>query len=113
MNQYLKHYATAVTQPNVSGFEHLEMLLVRDKLAESEDRLSGDQRKKLRAADHRLLSNAAAFCRELQRITDLSDERERRQPSAKHWWWWLDDPALPLRVAQAERTPAIARSLAG
>jgi len=33
MNNYLQRYKIAVEQPEASGFEHLDLLLLRDKLA--------------------------------------------------------------------------------
>ena len=90
MNKYLKHYFVAVEHPDVSAFEHREMLLVRDKLAEEESSLSVEQKAQLMAADQRLLEQAALFHAELARITDFKSERQRRQPNAKKWWWYLD-----------------------
>jgi hypothetical protein len=90
MNEYLKNYLIAVEHPGPSGFEHLEMLLVRDKLAEQETALTPNQKAQLIAADRRLLAQADAFYAELSRITDLEIERQRRQPPSHHWWWYLD-----------------------
>ena len=90
MNKYLAHYLVAVEHPEVSAFEHLEMLLVRDKLAEQESSLTAEQRAQLLAADRRLLGKAAEFHAELARITNLENERQRRQPSPSRWWWYLD-----------------------
>ena len=90
MNELLKRYTIAVEHPNVSGFEHLEMLMIRDKLAEQEARLSAEEREQLAAADHKLIAQAMAFCVELSRITDLVYERQRRNVPPSHWWWYLD-----------------------
>lgn len=104
MNQYLEHYVTAVEHPEVSGFEHLEMLLVRDKLADQEANLTPSQKTRLAAADRRLLTQASKFNAELARITDLGYERQRRQPAPNRWWWYLDVLAIlpkPLRPTAA------------
>ena len=90
MNKYLKHYFVAVEQPDVSAFEHREMLLVRDKLAEQESSLTVEQKAQLKVADQRLLEQVAVFHAELARITDFKSERQRRQPNAEKWWWYLD-----------------------
>ena len=80
----------AVEHPEVSGFEHLNMLMVRDRLAEQELSLTPDETKRLKAADQRLLEQAADFQAELARITTLENERQHRQPPPQRWWWYLD-----------------------
>jgi hypothetical protein len=90
MNEYLKQYSVAVEHPEASAFEHLNMLMVRDRLAEQESSLTPDEKVRLKAADQRLLDQAAAFQAELTRITTLENEREHRQPAPQHWWWYLD-----------------------
>lgn len=107
MDKQLKYYLIAVKHPEVSGFEHLEMLLVRDELAQKAHHLTAEQEAQLAKADQLLLSQAAAFHAALSRITDLSQERHRRPPPVDHWWWYLDvlaqlpAPAPPV----ADRTP--------
>ena len=97
MNTFLKHYSVAVTHPDVSAFEHLEMLMVRDKLADQEFSLTKQERASLADADQRLLRNAEAFYSELTRITSLEDERRQRRPAPERWWWYLDVlTALPV-----------------
>ena len=104
MNKYLKHYFVAVEQPDVSAFEHWEMLLVRDKLADQESSLTVEQKAPPLTADQRLLEQVAVFHSELARITDFKNERQRRQPSAKKWWWYLDVlaclPTAPPQMPQ-------------
>jgi hypothetical protein len=90
MNEYLKQYSVAVEHPEVSGFEHLNMLMVRDRLAEQELSLTPDETKRLKATDQRLLEQAAAFQAELARVTTLENERQHRQPPPQRWWWYLD-----------------------
>jgi hypothetical protein len=105
MNKYLKHYFVAVEHPYVSAFEQLEMLLVRDKLADQESFLTVEQKAQLAAADQRLLSQVPLFHAELSRITDFKSERQRRQPNAKKWWWYLDVLAsLPTSPPQVRQT---------
>lgn len=90
MNEFLKQYVVAVEHPEVSAFEHLNMLMIRDKLADLEPSLTFDEKRRLRAADQKLLKHAAVFQAELARITDLEHERQHRQPPPQHWWWYLD-----------------------
>jgi hypothetical protein len=90
MNKYLEHYLVAVKHPEVSGFEHLEMLAIRDKLASEVESLSAEEAAQLEAADRRLLAQANQFYAALVQITDLHSERQYRQPPPDRWWWYLD-----------------------
>lgn len=90
MNENLQHFMVAVEHPEVSAFEHLDMLMTRDRLAEQESSMTTDEKRRLKTADQKLLEQAAAFQAELARITSLESERERRQPPPQHWWWFLD-----------------------
>ena len=106
MSKYLQRYLVAVEYPDVSGFEHLDMLLLRDKLAQASSQLTPDQQAKLTIADQRLLSQVAAFYAALSQIADLASERQQRQPPPEHWWWYLDVLAQPpLRQRISATTP--------
>ena len=108
MNDYLARYLVAVEHPEVSALEHIDMLMVRDRLAEQESSMSLRDKRRLKAADQRLLEQAAAFQSELARITSLEVERKRRQPPPQHWWWYLDVLTALPRSAEAlpELVPA-------
>lgn len=105
MNALLKRYSVAVTHPDVSGFEHLEMLLIRDRLADQELSLSNQERSSLADADKLLLRNAALFYTELARITSLEEERGQRRPAPDRWWWYLDVLSSLFTVSNV--TPAL------
>ena len=107
MNRLVEYYAKAVNHPSVSGFEHLEMLMVRDKLADMEQTLLPAERDQLKEADWRLAEHAAEFHAQLVRITDLQTERAQRQVPSSHWWWYLDVlvQAPSLRARASEPTP--------
>lgn len=110
MNRHLKYYATAVKHPDVSGFEHLEMLMIRDKLAAQEANLSAEELDLLLSADRQLLATAQVVNKALSEITDLQFERQNRQPSPDHWWWYLDVleslPVPPSEIRQLKLQPA-------
>lgn len=108
MNKYLKHYSVAVEHPGVSGFEHLETLSIRDKLADQEASLTSDEKAQLAAADRRLLASAGEFHFALAQITDLQTERRRRKPSPARWWWYLDVLAqLPVPPSSRPQAPEL------
>jgi hypothetical protein len=110
MNELLKNYQVAVEHPNASGFEHLEMLMIRDKLAGWTVRLSRDEQEILAEVDRLLIAQAAAFHAELARVTDLEHERQRRAVQPTSWWWYLDVvahlPELGLSLAASPRAQA-------
>ena len=90
MNDKLRYYSGCVKFPNVSGIEHLDMLFVRDDLEAQIDSLSQAEQEQLAEADRRLITQAAAFHRELLRFTSMEYQRELRKVPPSHWWWYLD-----------------------
>jgi len=99
MNELLKEYLAGVQSHGVSGFEHLNTLMVRDKLFEQNELLSPEESAVLQKADLHLLEKAPEFVSELNQITTLEYERERRNVSAEQWWWYLDViTCLPLSI---------------
>lgn len=108
-NKYLQSYLIAVQHPHVSGFEHLDMLAVRDKLAQQ--RLTTEEALQLTLADQTLLNRVRDFYNALQSITDLQEERQNRQRTPDQWWWYLDVLAqLPIQATKGQPTslqPAI------
>ena len=90
MNKYLQHYLIAVQHPEVSGFELLDMLMARDQLWQQWPSLSSQQQAQTTHADQQLLCHATTIVTELSQVIDLSDERQRRNPSPEQWWWYLD-----------------------
>lgn len=90
MNRLVEHYQIDVEFPGVSGAEMLEMLLIRDKLAEQEGLLTSKEREILAASDRRLLRQAGAFYAELSRFVDLAQRRQEKRIAPERWWWHLD-----------------------
>jgi len=87
---WLTQYETDVRFPDVSGMEHLDMLLTRSRIAEHKDDLSAEQSSRLADADQRLLHNARQFNRAILAVADLTAWREDADVSPDHWWWYLD-----------------------
>lgn len=100
IEQLLTAYEVGVEDPEISGMEHLDMLLTRSALAEAADSLSEAQRERLKQADVQLAQQAAAFYGAISRIADLQSWREQEKAPASHWWWYLDVlMAVPTRLA--------------
>ncbi len=100
----LSAYETDVDFPDVSGMEHLQMLMTRSELHRVEDQLTTEQQIRLADADKRLLQRAHLFYQAIQTIADLARWRETETDvTPEHWWWYLDVVAqLPAGAVIAE-----------
>lgn len=103
----LTAYETDVDFPDVSGMEHLQMLMTRSELHRVEDQLTIDQQARLANADKSLLQRARLFYQAIQAIADLARWRETETDvTPEHWWWYLDVLAqLPAGAVNAELNP--------
>jgi hypothetical protein len=90
MNRLLAHYRVDVQHPEVSGAEHLEMLQIRDRLAELAPTLTPEEQTTLAEADQVLMEHATAFYHALLRFLDLAEYRRERDIPPVRWWWYLD-----------------------
>ena len=101
-------YEIDVQFPDVSGMEHLEMLLARTEIARLEERLTAKQRQRLAQADLTLLEQARRFYEVIDRIADLDLWRREQDAPPAHWWWYLDVLAqLPESVMPASPSQAV------
>ncbi len=78
MNKLLNIYHLSLEYPNVSGAEHLELLSIRDQLAELETELNSEEQTILSKADQTLLTHATVIYQELSRFINLADYRKNR-----------------------------------
>ena len=104
LNALISAYETDVQYPNVSGMEHLDMLLTRSVLAENAQQLTPTQQASLTAADQTLLHYARQFYAAIERMADLTAWREQEQAPSTHWWWYLD--VLAQLPEQTNSVPA-------
>ena len=86
----LKSYKIAVQYPDVSGFEVLDLLDIRSKLAELESSLTINEKVTLEQADEMLLDNLESFYEKIQEIGYLPEFRMRTKVLPSHWWWYMD-----------------------
>jgi len=92
-------YETDVRFPEISGMEHLDMLLTRSEIARIEPHLSAVLRDRVLQADRRLMSHARQFYDAIQAIADLASWRRSEFTPITHWWWYLDVLAhLPVSL---------------
>jgi hypothetical protein len=90
MNRLLEHYCVDVQHPEVSGAEHLEMLQIRDRLADLVPTLTSEEQEALAEADRILVERAASFYQEILRFLDLAAYRREHGIPPARWWWYLD-----------------------
>lgn len=109
-DELIAAYEVDVRFPDVSGMEHLDMLLTRSEIARGEHHLTTEQRARLTEADKVLLQQAERFYQAIQRIADLEAWRRDESVLSTHWWWYLDVlaqlPELPAREPAPVAVPA-------
>ena len=91
----LENYHTSVRFPEVSGFEVLDLLRLRSRLAALEQELTPSERARLEAVDATFLSNASSFYRQVFEIASLETLRQSAGAPPSHWWWYVD-PLVPV-----------------
>ena len=87
---WLTQYETDVRFPDVSGMEHLDMLITRSNIAANRDMLTSEQLNRLLVADETLYQNVERFTRAITVVGGLAEWRSARVISPKEWWWYLD-----------------------
>ena len=108
VDKLIAAYETDVQFPDVSGMEHLEMLLARNDIARSEQQLTTEQRARLAEADQTLLQQARRFYRAIERIADLEAWRREHEVPTTFWWWYLDVLSqLPEHMAPGPPAQAV------
>ena len=90
MNKILNLYSLSLDYPDVSGAEVLELLAIRDQIANLELELSLKEQKILFEADKKLIANASSFYLEISRFINLYEHRKNNNISPQKWWWYLD-----------------------
>ncbi|MFQ5814613.1 MAG: hypothetical protein ACE5I2_15645 [Anaerolineae bacterium] len=95
----IQDYGVDVEYPNVSGFEILEMLNLRSRIARLEPELTGAERAALEEADRRLIQNVYLFHTTVSEVADLAKVRQRVNVFPSHWWWYLDVLVQLTKVA--------------
>jgi hypothetical protein len=77
--------------PDVSGFELLEYLDVRSRVALQEPLLNQSERKRVEEIDQRFLRNAPRWLERILDVCDLAEMRHKSGSLPSHWWWYLDE----------------------
>ena len=83
-------YETDVQFADVSGMEHLDMLMTRSEIAQNKLHLSDEKRERVLKADRQLLQRAKQFYKSIQIIANLASWRRDENIPVTQWWWYLD-----------------------
>lgn len=87
----IEQYARGVSETRVSGFEVLELLDIRSRIAELEKEASATERQRIEIADRQFFQNASTFAQSIQKIADLNEMRARANVPPSHWWWYVEE----------------------
>jgi len=90
VQRLLEYYVKAMQFPEVSGFEVLELLDVRSRLATEESELDEAQRTQLEDADSVFLRYTPMLYESVIALSDLAHLRRRAAAPCSHWWWYLE-----------------------
>lgn len=102
----LESYETDVQFPDVSGMEHLDMLMTRSEIAKYEAHFTGKEKERLRKADRLLLQNAKKFYSAIRQVADIAIWRADEKTPPSHWWWFLDVVAQLPEFGEGSISPA-------
>jgi len=80
----------AIEHLDVSGFEAIEILDVRSRLASREPLLDEPDRARLEGLDRQLLQMADSLIGLISEVANLEEMRRRAHILPSHWWWYLD-----------------------
>lgn len=98
-------YETDVDFPDVSGMEHLDMLINRSEIAHGEACLTDKQKVRLHVSDKKLLQKAHQFYNAIRSVADVAAWRRTRKIPAEEWWWYLDVIVqLPIESMPVQKT---------
>ncbi len=89
----MEYLSEALDHPDVSGFEVLEVLDIRSKLAFREPLFSEKDKVLLENLDRRFLGMAHIWLSRISEVANLPDMRQRAHALPSHWWWYLDEIA--------------------
>jgi hypothetical protein len=98
----LDYLFQSLDHPGVTGFELLEVLDIRSRLASREPLLSDQERTQLEDLDRRFLSMSDLITDRILEVADLGEMRKRSHVLPSHWWWYLDG------ISQVKQKVAVA-----
>lgn len=89
--ELMEYLSKAMAHPDVSGFEVIEILDVRSRLAAREPLLGKTEKAKLEDIDRQFLGMAQVWLSRISEVAELGEMRQRANALPSHWWWYLDE----------------------
>ncbi len=90
-NKLMDYLSEGILNPDVSGFELLELLDIRSQLASREPLLDENEKARLEKMDRQLSRLAESWAESISEVADLAEMRKRNHVLPSHWWWYLDE----------------------
>ncbi len=81
----------SIAHSDISGFELLEILDVRTRLALREPLMNDNEKTRLEKFDRKLSQSAESWAELISEVADLVEMRKRAHVLPSHWWWYLDE----------------------
>ena len=97
----MDYISKAIVHPDVSGFEVLELLDIRSRLAARESLLDEPSKARLEELDRQFLEMSSIWLECISQVARLAEMRRRCHVLPSHWWWYLDEIASAKRKAAA------------
>lgn len=91
LRQDVNNFGLSVTNLLVSPYESLNMLDLRDILAENYQKLSQGEKRDLYFYDIKLLRNAKNTCAHIAKVYDFNCSKSI---PTNRWWWHLNNKTL-------------------
>ena len=101
VEKLIEYLEKTLQHPEVSGFELLEYLDVRSRLALQEPLLNQGDRARVEAIDRQFLRNAPCWLERIRDVCDLVDMRQKARVLPSHWWWYLDEISHEVTAVSA------------
>lgn len=97
----MDYISKAIVHPDVSGFEALELLDIRSRLALREALLDEADKALLEDLDRQLLQMSDIWLERISEVAGLAEMRRRTHILPSNWWWYLDEIASAKRKTAA------------
>ncbi len=92
-HELIEYLSEGINSPDVSGFELLELLDIRSRIASRELLFSEADKVLLEDLDRKFMRMADFLLSRISEVADLSEVRRRSHSLPSHWWWYLDEIA--------------------
>ena len=93
-HELIEYLSEGINSPDVSGFELLELLDIRSRIASRELLLTEAVDKVLlEDLDRKFMGMADFLLSRISEVADLSEVRRQSHSLPSHWWWYLDEIA--------------------